>query len=64
MNRARLGEFLPPIVPGSEDDEVSSLIIRLVRIGVLVTRADRRYDMPDLFRVAARILKKGGVAPT
>lgn len=26
-------------------------------------RRDDRIDMPDLFRVAARLLKKGGVAP-
>ena len=39
------------------------LIERLIRMGVLTRRADGRYDMPDLFRVAARLLKKGGVAP-
>lgn len=33
------------------------------RMGVLSRRSDGRYDMPDLFRVAARLLRKGGVAP-
>ncbi|WP_349312314.1 hypothetical protein [Brevundimonas subvibrioides] len=63
MAKAETGEFLPPIPPQIEGNLVRGLIERLVRIGVLVTRADGRYDMPDLFRVAARLLKKGGVAP-
>ena len=29
----------------------------------IILRSDGRYDMPDLFRVAARLLKKGGVSP-
>lgn len=63
MAKAETGEFLPPIPPQVEGSLVRGLIERLVRIGVLVTRTDGRYDMPDLFRVAARLLKKGGVAP-
>jgi hypothetical protein len=39
------------------------LIGTFVRIGVLSIRKDMRYDMPDLFRVAAKLLKKSGVAP-
>jgi len=35
----------------------------LARIGVMMRRKDGRIDMPDLFRVAARLLKKGGTAP-
>jgi hypothetical protein len=63
MKRATAGEFLPPFDPAAEGDDQSNLIGRLVRIGVLSIRQDGRYDMPDLFRVAARLLKKGGVAP-
>ncbi|MFA7264590.1 MAG: hypothetical protein WC068_16345 [Caulobacter sp.] len=63
MKRATAGEFLPPFDPAAEGDAKSNLIGRLVRIGVLSIRQDGRYDMPDLFRVAARLLKKGGVAP-
>jgi hypothetical protein len=62
--RANAGDFLPPVVNAEEDHPERALVERLVRIGVLVTRADGRYDMPDLFRVAARLLKKGGVSPT
>jgi hypothetical protein len=64
MNRAQVGEFLPPFDPRLEGRPDSHLRETLVRIGVLVVRADGRYDMPDLFRVAARLLKKGGVAPS
>jgi hypothetical protein len=33
------------------------------RIGVLSYREDARIDIPDLFRVAALMLKKGGTPP-
>ncbi len=56
-------EFLPPFDPKIEE-KPNALVSPLVRIGVLIVRADGRYDMPDLFRVAARLLKKGGVAPS
>ncbi|MCP1643523.1 hypothetical protein J2T41_003147 [Pseudomonas citronellolis] len=35
----------------------------LEEIGVMYRRKDGRLDMPDLFRVAAKLLKKGGIAP-
>jgi hypothetical protein len=64
MKRASTGEFLPPFDPGAEGSDEQKLINRLVKIGVLALRNDGRYDMPDLFRVAAQLLRKGGVAPT
>ena len=33
------------------------------RIGLLANCADGRVDIPDLFRVAALMLKKGGTPP-
>jgi hypothetical protein len=62
--QARERQFLAPFDPKMERPDDEQLIATLVRIGVLVVRADSRFDMPDLFRVAARLLKKGGVAPT
>ncbi len=61
---APLQGYLPPAPPGptgviTEDD----LYIALERIGVMKRRPDGRADMPDLFRVAAKLLKKGGTAP-
>ncbi|MDP1869199.1 MAG: hypothetical protein Q8L13_23030 [Bradyrhizobium sp.] len=64
MKRANNGEFLPPFNPRTEGTEDVKLRATLVRIGVLMLRSDDRFDMPDLFRVAARLLKKGGVAPS
>jgi hypothetical protein len=60
--------YLPPFPassaetgqPGHERD----LYLALERIGVMLRRPDLRLDMPDLFRVAAKLLKKGGTAPT
>jgi hypothetical protein len=34
------------------------------RIGLLSVRDNGRVDIPDLFRVAALMLKKGGTPPT
>jgi hypothetical protein len=56
-------QFLPPFPPEMPEHEYEKLIETFVRIGVLSIRKDLRYDMPDLFRVAAKLLKKGGVAP-
>jgi hypothetical protein len=39
------------------------LFLALERIGVMFRRKDNRLDMPDLFRVAAKLLKKGALAP-
>lgn len=56
--------YLPPVDPGKGGvaDE-RGLYTALERIGVMLRRKDDRIDMPDLFRVAAKLLKKGGAAP-
>lgn len=57
--------FLPPF-PYSKDklaDDPRRLAQAMERIGVISWRTDGRIDMPDLFRVAARMLKKGSVSP-
>lgn len=56
--------YMPPVPstptkPAHERD----LYKELERIGVMMRRRDDRIDMPDLFRVAAKLLKKGGTAP-
>ena len=52
---------LGPIPDGSGDER--GLYDAMERIGVMYRRQDGRVDMPDLFRVAAKLLKKGGTAP-
>lgn len=64
LRGAKDRQFLPPIDETTGDQADHKLVVRLLRMGVLSLRSDGRYDMPDLFRVAARLLKKGGVAPT
>jgi hypothetical protein len=57
-------EFLPPF-PSSKQIVSSAeemLESAMERIGVLYYRPDGRVDMPDLFRIAARMFKLGGVA--
>ena len=60
---AQRSGYLPPF---ADPDAASThaLFVALERIGVMFRRRDDRLDMPDLFRVAARLLKKGGVAPS
>jgi len=54
--------YLPPF-PGQPQPSERDLIKALEGIGVMFRRPDNRLDMPDLFRVAAKLLKKGGTAP-
>jgi hypothetical protein len=55
--------FLPPFPPRSKGDHVTLLAAAMERIGLLSYRTDNRIDIPDLFRVAALMLKKGGTTP-
>ncbi len=65
---ARNENSLPPVQTRSNQKPVHSereadLADRMTKMGVLTSRPDGRYDMPDLFRVGAALLKKGGVTP-
>lgn len=65
---ARKGNALPPVSTVSSQgsnwsNREPELAERLTKMGVLTSRPDGRYDMPDLFRIGAALLKKGGVAP-
>lgn len=62
IDDARDHRYLPPFPDVTAADE-RGLCTALERIGVMFRREDRRLDMPDLFRVAAKLLKKGGTAP-
>lgn len=54
--------YLSPIPINTASPE-EGLLAALEDIGVMFRRRDERVDMPDLYRVAARLLKKGGTAP-
>ncbi|AUB80147.1 hypothetical protein [Candidatus Thiodictyon syntrophicum] len=54
--------YLPPF-PDPERQGEHELFVALERIGVMFRRKDGRLDMPDLFRVAAKLLRRGGIAP-
>ncbi len=59
---AKASKYLPPFEIAKSNSE-RDLFLALQRIGVMFSRKDGRLDMPDLFRVAAKLLKKGGTAP-
>jgi hypothetical protein len=60
---ARRRQYLPPFDVDDHSPSEADVFEALRRIGVMFRRRDDRIDMPDLFRVAARLLKKGGTAP-
>jgi len=62
VSDAQLRKYLPPFNFQGRQSE-RDLFEALCRIGVMFRRKDERVDMPDLFRVAAKLLKKGGTAP-
>jgi hypothetical protein len=48
----------------SDDDEAAEVLVKLMReIGVFEERDRGRVNVPDIFRVKAGILRKGGVTP-
>lgn len=55
--------FLPPFPLRSKGNKFEMLANAMQSIGLLSYREDGRVDIPDLFRVAALMLKKGGVPP-
>jgi hypothetical protein len=55
--------FLPPFPLPPNGNEFELLANAMQRIGLLSVREDNRVDIPDLFRVAAMMLKRGGVPP-
>ncbi len=62
LRDAMKSNYMPPF-PDKSGSE-SALLVALQKIGVMFRRKDERIDMPDLFRVAAKLLKKGAPAPT
>lgn len=58
------GEYLEPIEFSDDHGPQTSTILKaLLRIGVAERRADGRINIPDIYRVAAKMLRKGGVKP-
>ncbi|MBP0715159.1 hypothetical protein ABXK61_17815 [Burkholderia sola] len=55
--------FLPPFEFAKASNPVEALALAMENIGVLSFRNDGRIDMPDLFRVAALMLKRGATPP-
>jgi hypothetical protein len=59
---AEAEQFLPPYGPTQTTIPEEALEVAMERIGVIAYRPDGRADIPDLFRIAARMFKLGGVA--
>ena len=51
------------VLAGVLGDEADILIKLLREIGVMEERSNRKINVPDIFRVKAGILRKGGVTP-
>ncbi|WP_143277278.1 hypothetical protein [Bordetella genomosp. 1] len=58
----RVGHLVPVEFGDTPTDATSDQLLQaLQRIGVAETRPDGRINMPDIFRVASKLLKKGGI---
>jgi hypothetical protein len=57
--------FLPPhaLETAKGEDPAEALLQELARIGVVRRLVNNRIDIPDLFRVAAAMGRRGGVRP-
>ncbi len=60
---ASLGTFLEPVEFDSAGPVDLSLLDAMRRIGVAERRWDKRVNLPDIYRVAAKLLRRGGVRP-
>ncbi|MEW6281748.1 MAG: hypothetical protein AB1758_24280 [Candidatus Eremiobacterota bacterium] len=60
---AESDHYLVPIEFESEGARHDSLLRALMRIGITERRPDGRINVPDIYRVAAKLLKRGGVPP-
>jgi hypothetical protein len=63
LQDALANDYLPPFAVGRLGGDERLLYEAMRNIGVMSRRKDGRLDMPDLFRVAANLLKKGGTTP-
>ncbi len=66
LKDAKAKGYLPPFPTNPAAGQLGSekdLYLAMERIGVMMRRSDGRIDMPDLFRIAAKLLKKGATAP-
>jgi hypothetical protein len=58
------GKYLEPIEFSEGNSERPVMILRaLLRIGIAERRSDGRINIPDIYRVAAKMLRKGGIPP-
>jgi hypothetical protein len=56
-------KLLPLELERSRGDPEGSLLLALRNIGVVEFRTENRINVPDIFRVAAGIKRRGGVRP-
>ncbi|MGO4167882.1 hypothetical protein [Novosphingobium sp. YAF33] len=55
--------YLPPFTGDFRENGMRDLLVSLMDIGVLEIRSDNRVNIPDLFRIAALMLRRGGLRP-
>lgn len=61
--RAPLDLAVASIASKSKEEEAAALLELLQEIGVMDIRQNGKIDVPDIYRVQAGILRKGGVPP-
>lgn len=62
-NSERSHKLIPLELEKTRTDPEGALLTALSNIGVIEFRNENRINMPDIFRVSARIKRRGGVRP-
>lgn len=63
IKKAFKGRNAPVGLVGNKNGELDSLLTGLEEIGVIEIRDNGKINVPDIFRVNAGILRRGGVTP-
>jgi hypothetical protein len=62
LTEARSGKWLTPVDLASNTDNSAALLEAMKSIAVMEERSNGKINVPDIFRVEAGIMRKGGVA--
>jgi hypothetical protein len=62
LRSAKAGKWLAPVELDADTDGPAALLEAMISIAVMEERANGKINVPDIFRVEARIKRRGGVA--
>ncbi|MGW5642775.1 hypothetical protein ACWEV3_29615 [Saccharopolyspora sp. NPDC003752] len=61
LDALQLASDQAPAATGPRDTQLSALIAELIELGVMTSRRNGKLDLPDIYRIAFGLGRKGGV---